>query len=99
MCLTLRNQLTLLHDLLYEQITYKTVHLYEYKQIKKIIQQLMKQPTLNSELHQILPEIYYFGIKGELASSTIDHVKINEQKLLTWLQIIEHAKKNTMKSG
>ena len=99
MCLTLRNQLTLLHDLLYEQITYNTVHLYEYKQIKKIIQQLMKQQTLNRELHQILPEIYYFGIKGELASSTTDHVKINEQKLLTWLQIIEHAKNNTMRSG
>jgi len=46
MCLTLRNQLTLIHDLLYEQITYNTVHLYEYKQIKKIIQQLMKQQTL-----------------------------------------------------
>lgn len=99
MCLTLRNQLTLLHDLLYEQITYKTVHLYEYKKIKNIIQQLMKQQTLSRELQQILPEIYYFGIQGELTSSTVDHVKINEKKLLAWLQIISYAKENTMKSG
>lgn len=92
MCLTLHNQLTLLQDLLNEQINYKSVSIDEYTQIKKVIQKLMKNKMLNPELQQILPEIYHFGIKGELVSSIKEHVKNYDTKLPIWLQIIERSK-------
>lgn len=92
MCLTLHNQLTLLQDLLTEQLTNQVVSVEEYTQIKKVIQKLMISKLLNSELQQILPEIYHFGIKGELTSSINDHVNSYERKLIVWLQMIEYTK-------
>jgi|SRR5690625_2262232 len=92
MCLSLHNQLTLLHDLLDEQLTLKSVSIDEYYQIKKLIQAMMKNKTIEHELQAILPEIYNYGIKGELVSSFDDHVKAYEHKIPEWLQLIQQTK-------
>lgn len=95
MCLTQHNQLTLLKNLLHEQITYQTVSIEEYTQIKKVIQKLMTNNIINSELKQILPEIYHFGIKGELVSSIKEHINNHEPQLTHWIDIIERSKITT----
>lgn len=92
MYLSVHNQLTLLHDLLDEQITYKTVSTNEYKQIKKLVQTMSTNRTIEKELLHILPEIYYYGMKGENASSFAAHILENEQKIKQWLMMINQTK-------
>lgn len=92
MCLTIHNQLTLLHNLLYEQITLRTDNIEEYYQIKKTIQMIIKNKTIEKELHAILPEIYSYGIEGERVSSFDEHIRAYEHKIPIWLQLIEESK-------
>ncbi len=94
MCLTRHNQLTLLHDLLHEQLTLKSVTLNEYTQIKKLIQQLITDRTIEDELQMILPEIYNYGIKAELAASFDTHIQAYEHRIPTWIEIIQQTKGN-----
>lgn len=92
MCLTIHNQLTLLHDLLDDQLTYNTVSMDEYRQIKKLVQSMIVQRQVGQELLSILPEIYYFGIKGENAHSFSAHIHENKQKIKYWLHLINQTK-------
>ena len=66
MYLTVHNQLTLLHDLLDEQIVYQTVSTNEYRQIKRLIQSMIVNDQIDNNLSAILPEIYYFSIRVKL---------------------------------
>lgn len=92
MYLSIQNQLTLLHDLLDEQITYKKVSIDEYRQIKKLVQSIITNRNVEGELLKILPEIYYYGIKGENAQSLFAHIKENEHKIKRWLTMINQVK-------
>lgn len=94
MYLTVHNQLTLLHDLLDEQVTYKTVSTNEYRQIKKLVQAMIANKEIDNELQTILPEIYYFGIKGEDAYSLQEHITENENNIQKWLHTIKQTKMN-----
>lgn len=94
MYLTVHNQLTLLHDLLDEQVTFKTVSMNEYQQIKKLVQTMISNKEIDSELLTVLPEIYYYGIKGEIAHSFSDHITDNENKIQKWLETINRSKTN-----
>jgi len=92
MYLTVQNQLTLLHDLLDEQVIYKTVSLNEYQQIKKLVQTMIANPNMDSDLLNILPEIYYYGMKGENAYSLQDHIIDHESRIEQWLETILQTK-------
>lgn len=92
MYLSIQNQLTLLHDLLDEHITYKKVSIDEYKQIKKLVQSIITNRNVEGELLNILPEIYYYGIKGENAQSLFAHIIENEHKIKRWLMMINQVK-------
>jgi len=94
MYLTVHNQLTLLHDLLDEQMTFKTVSTEEYRQIKKLVQTMICNKEIDSELLTVLPEIYYYGIKGEIAHSFTDHIDENEMNIQKWLDTINRTKMN-----
>ncbi|MEJ8777882.1 YtzH-like family protein [Pseudogracilibacillus sp. ICA-222130] len=93
MCLTVHNQLTLLHDLLDEQLMYKTVELEEYRQIKKLVQCISCNKQTAQALENILPEIYSYSLKGERVQSYMDHIMTNEQAIKKWLQTIKKARK------
>ncbi|MBO1003286.1 YtzH-like family protein [Pseudogracilibacillus auburnensis] len=94
MYLTVHNQLTLLHDLLDEQVTFKTVSMNEYRQIKKLVQTMIANKEMDGELLTVLPEIYYYGIKGEIAHSFSDHISENENNIQKWLETINRTKTN-----
>lgn len=94
MYLTVHNQLTLLHDLLDEQVTFKSVSMNEYKQIKKLVQTIISNKDMDSELVTVLPEIYHYGIKGEVAHSFSDHIEENESNIEKWLEAINRTKIN-----
>jgi|SRR5699024_822556 len=94
MYLSVQNQLTLLHDLLDDHVTYKTVSINEYQQIKKLVQAIMTNRNVKGELLSVLPEIYYYGIKGENAQSLFAHIDENEQKIKRWLAMINRVRLN-----
>ena len=90
--LNVHNQLTLLHDLLDEQITFKTVSMHEYKQIKRLVQTIISNKEMDQELLTVLPQIYYYGIKGEVAHSYSDHIEENKNNIQKWLETINRTK-------
>lgn len=92
MYLSIQNQLTLLHDLLDDQLTYKTVTVDEYEQIKKLVRAMMTNRTVKGELMHVLPEIYHYGIKGENAQSLLSHIVEHEHKIKQWLFMINQVK-------
>lgn len=92
MCLTEHNQLTLLHDLLDEQLLYKTVELEEYRQIKKLVQAMICRKHTDASLKNILPEIYYYSMKGETVHSYKEHIIHNEMNIEKWLKTIKKAR-------
>jgi len=94
MYLTVHNQLTLLHDLLDEQATYQSVTFNEYRQIKRLVQAMIANKTMDQDLLTVLPEIYYYGIKGERSYSPIDHIIENEANIRKWVKTIHRAKLN-----
>lgn len=96
MCLTVHNQLTLLHDLLDEQLLYKTVEMEEYRQIKKLVQAMICHKNTDLALKNILPEIYYYSIKGETVHSYSEHIVYNEANIQKWLQTIKKARMKKM---
>lgn len=95
MYLTVNNQLTLLHDLLDEHMTYKSVSTDEYRKIKKLVQTMIANKEMDSKLLTILPEIYYYGIKGEVAHSFDEHITENENKIQQWLETLQQTKVNS----
>lgn len=94
MYLNIHNQLTLLHDLLHEQLIYSTDNSQDYKQMKKLIQTMITHRQVNQELLAVLPEIYYYCLKGEHAHSYSTHIHDHKQKIQYWLQLINRSKLN-----
>ncbi|HLS66694.1 MAG TPA: YtzH-like family protein [Pseudogracilibacillus sp.] len=92
MYLNVHNQLTLLHDLLDEQRTLKIDSTNEYKHIKKLVQTIIKNDNMNEELLTVLPEIYYYGMKGERALSVTEHIEQNICNIEKWLVLINRTK-------
>lgn len=88
----MQNQLTLLHDLLDEQVTFKSVSMNEYRQIKKLVQTIISNEEMDSHLLTVLPEIYYYGLKGEAAQSYSDHIEENISNIQKWLDAINRTK-------
>lgn len=92
--LTVNNQLTLLHDLLDEQRTYSTVSIDEYQQIKKLVKTITANNRIDDkDLHLILPEIYNYGIKGEIVQSLQEHIESNKKNIEKWLNTIKKTKR------
>jgi len=92
MYLTVHNQLTLLHDLLDEQTIYRTVSLNEYKQIRRLVKSICMNNHIDERLLSVLPEIYNYGIKGELSQSPLEHAITNKKNIEKWLNTIHLAK-------
>lgn len=92
MYLTVHNQLTLLHDFLHDQANFHTVSDEEYRQIKKLIQRMVANKEINHPLLSLLPEIYYYGIKGETAQSFTEHIYENKENISRWLRVINETK-------
>lgn len=92
MTLTVHNQLTLLHDLLDEHVSHKNGNVAEYQQIKRLVQSLTANHQIsNDQLIQLLPEIYNYGLQGEIAQSLSDHITDNKDNIETWKQIIQQT--------
>jgi len=91
--LTVNNQLTLLHDLLDEHRTFLTVSIDEYRQIKRLVQTITSNPSIeDQDLRLILPEIYNYGIQGELVQSLSEHIESNKKNIDKWLTTIQKTK-------
>ena len=91
MTLTVQNQLTLLHDLLDEQMSHKNGSVAEYQQIKRLVQSLTANKQVsNGQLLQLLPEIYNYGLQGEIAQSLPEHITTNKANIETWKNVIQH---------
>lgn len=94
MYLTIQNQLTLLHDLLDEQMTLKNVSHYEYRQIKRLVQAIILHKEMDRELLTVLPEIYYYSLQGEKSVAVDEHVEAYERKIKKWLTLINETKRH-----
>lgn len=89
MSLSLNNQLTLLHDLLDEQMIYQTGNINEYKQIKRIVKSIVASNQItNEQLLALLPEIYYYGIQGEHAQNMNELIVDYGDSIDHWKTII-----------
>lgn len=92
MTLSVNDQLTLLHDLLDEQMIERSASIAEYQQIKRLIQEMMAKNKINDQqLLQLLPEIYNYGRQGEIAQSLPEHITSNEENIENWKQAIQQT--------
>ncbi|WP_390305954.1 YtzH-like family protein [Virgibacillus sediminis] len=92
MPLTVKNQLTLLYDLLDEQQADNIGQTTEYQQIVRLVQSMMENSQLTDEqLIQLLPEIYQYGKQGENAQDTTAHISNNKQNIGNWISAIQQA--------
>lgn len=90
MTLTVHNQLTLLHDLLDEQMADNSGSIAEYQQIKRLVQSMMAKNAISDEqLLQLLPEIYNYGRQGEIAQSLPEHIESNKENIENWKSVIQ----------
>lgn len=90
MTLTVQNQLTLLHDILDEQIADSSGSIAECQQIKRLVQAMIAKKTINDEqLLQLLPEIYNYGRQGEIAQSLSEHIDSNRENIANWKTVIQ----------
>lgn len=92
MTLSVNNQLTLLYDLLDEQMIEHAGSIAEYQQIKRLIQAMIAENKVQDEqLLQLLPEIYNYGRQGEIAQSLPEHILTNQENLQHWKSAIEQT--------
>lgn len=92
MTLTVADQLSLLHDLLDEQILESSGSVSEYQQIKRLVKTLIAKNNLTDEqMLQLLPEIYHYGLKGEIAQSLSEHIITNKENIETWKNAIQQV--------
>ncbi|MDC3415087.1 YtzH-like family protein [Aquibacillus sp. 3ASR75-11] len=90
MSLNVNDQLHVLSDLLSEQSEECCGSISECQQIKRLVQSLMSKHAIQDEqLTQLLPEIYNYGRKGELAQNLDEHITSNQQNLQTWINTID----------
>lgn len=97
MCLTYHNQLQLLHDLLDEHLTYQSAYMYEYEQLKKLIQSIMNNQLIDERLQTILPEIYAYSFHGVHTHVDKEYIQIHEDRIKQWLSVILLTKENAQK--
>jgi hypothetical protein len=89
MSLNVNDQLHVLYDLLSEQSEDDCGSVSECQQIKRLVQSLMAKGAIQDEqLLQLLPEIYNYGRKGELAQNLDEHITSNQDNLRTWISTI-----------
>lgn len=92
MTLTVADQLNLLHDLLDEQILESSGSVSEYQQIKRLVKTLIATNNISDEqMLQLLPEIYHYGLKGEVAQSLSEHITTNKENIETWKNAIQQV--------
>lgn len=92
MTLTVNNQLTLLHDILDEQIADSSGSIAEYQQIKRLVQAMISKNNITDEqLLQLLPEIYNYGLQGEIAQSLPEHITTNKDNIENWKSAIQQT--------
>lgn len=94
MNLTTNNQLTLLYDILDEQMTEQDGTIAEYQQIKRLVQSMMANQAIpNTEtFFHLLPEIYHYGFQGEFVQCLTEHIVTNKNNIEKWLQAINELK-------
>lgn len=97
MCLTYTNQLQLLHDLLDEHLTYQSAYMYEYEQLKKLIQSIMNHEMIDEPLQTILPEIYAYSFHGVHTHVDKQYIQVHEHRMKQWLTIILSTKEKLQK--
>ncbi|WP_186578334.1 YtzH-like family protein [Aquibacillus kalidii] len=91
MSLDVNNQLSLLSDLLSEQSEDCCGSVSECQQIKRLVQSMMANNSIESqELLQLLPEIYNYGRQGEIAQNLNEHINTNQSNLQNWVNAIEY---------
>lgn len=89
MVLTAFDQLNLLNELLEKHKTSNSGSIAEYQEIKSLVQSISTKNKFNDEqLLQLLPEIYNYGLQGELAQSLQEHVSTNKQNIISWTNAI-----------
>ena len=92
MTLTIKDQLTLLHDLLDEQMIDSSGSIAEYQQIKRLVQAMVANNKINDkQLLQLLPEIYNYGRQGEIAQSLPEHITTNLENIENWKSAIQQT--------
>lgn len=92
MTLSVNDQLTLLYDLLDEQMIEHAGSVAEYQQIKRLIQELTaKDKITNEQLIQLLPEIYNYGRQGEIAQNLSEHITTNKENIKHWTNTIQQV--------
>ncbi|MCT2535030.1 YtzH-like family protein [Aquibacillus koreensis] len=92
MSLNVNDQLHVLYDLLSEQSEDCCGSVSECQQIKRLVQSLISNESVNNqELQQLLPEIYNYGRKGEIAQNLEEHISTNQQNLKTWVDVIHYT--------
>lgn len=85
MTLTVHNQLKLLHDILDEQVAEHSGSISEYQQIKRLVQAMMANNKIeNEQLLQRLPEIYHYGLQGEVVQCLTEHIVTNKENIEQW---------------
>lgn len=93
MVLNVFSQLDVLHNLLNQHLNNNTGSIEEYQQIKRIVQEISTKNNFNDEeLLQFLPELYHYGLQGEIAQSLQEHVLTNKQNLENWTNTIQEIK-------
>lgn len=93
MVLNVFSQLNILSELLNQHLSNNTGSIEEYQQIKRIVQEIStKNNFTDEELLQFLPELYHYGLQGEIAQSLQEHVSTNKQNLISWTNAINEIK-------
>ena len=91
MSLTITDQLTLLHDILEEQINGCCGAVSEYEQIKSLIKTMTAEEEIHDEhLQSLLPEMYHYGIQGERVQSIEEHIISNQDSMQARISAIKH---------
>ncbi|MBU5468610.1 YtzH-like family protein [Virgibacillus sp. MSJ-26] len=91
MTLNVNHQLTLLYDLLDEHHAERDGEVAEYQQIKRVVKSMMANNSItNEQLLQLLPEIYNYGLKGESAQNSNEHIVDNQENIQQWISAINN---------
>lgn len=92
MSLNVNNQLNVLSDLLSEQSEDCCGSVSECQQIKRLVQSMMANQSVNNqELTNLFPEIYNYGRQGELAQNLDEHITSNQENLKNWVNVIDYT--------
>ncbi|AVQ99680.1 YtzH-like family protein [Oceanobacillus sp. M65] len=89
MSLTTNHQLVLLLDLLDEQSGECCGNVSEYQQIKRLVQSMLSDNRItDTQLVQLLPDIYNYGAQGENTPNVPEHITANRDNIEQWIGAI-----------